>query len=208
MCYLILFFCVRQPAHFFFFFLMIRRPPRSTLFPYTTLFRSLAELPDVEPNVARQPGPVCVPLFDADIAVLKAHENLGARVGVERRLKANFELPRVEVLALDALEARASAYIARGADFRIELRLTALTADEFRGPGGVGFHLRGIRARRDGGGGAQGGERRVGRRRGRRGMDELGPHTVEPGLERPDLGPERGYPALLGRVLGGRASWP
>src|SRR6266487_6671733 len=28
--------------HVFFFFLMIRRPPRSTLFPYTTLFRSLA----------------------------------------------------------------------------------------------------------------------------------------------------------------------
>src|SRR2546426_8020062 len=33
----------------FFFFLMIRRPPRSTLFPYTTLFRSL-----LFPN-----GPVC-----------------------------------------------------------------------------------------------------------------------------------------------------
>src|SRR2546430_8517641 len=32
------------PVHvifLFFFFLMIRRPPRSTLFPYTTLFRSL-----------------------------------------------------------------------------------------------------------------------------------------------------------------------
>src|SRR2546425_6998883 len=29
--------------YFFFFFLMIRRPPRSTLFPYTTLFRSLRE---------------------------------------------------------------------------------------------------------------------------------------------------------------------
>src|SRR2546430_9268757 len=28
----------------FFFFLMIRRPPRSTLFPYTTLFRSGLEL--------------------------------------------------------------------------------------------------------------------------------------------------------------------
>src|SRR5437870_13898492 len=27
-------------SSFFFFFLMIRRPPRSTLFPYTTLFRS------------------------------------------------------------------------------------------------------------------------------------------------------------------------
>src|SRR5256885_11926370 len=30
-----------RPSHsLFFFFLMIRRPPRSTLFPYTTLFRS------------------------------------------------------------------------------------------------------------------------------------------------------------------------
>src|SRR3712207_8804596 len=28
---------------FYFFFLMIRRPPRSTLFPYTTLFRSPAK---------------------------------------------------------------------------------------------------------------------------------------------------------------------
>src|SRR5438034_5775734 len=28
------------PLFIFFFFLMIRRPPRSTLFPYTTLFRS------------------------------------------------------------------------------------------------------------------------------------------------------------------------
>src|SRR2546430_5418164 len=35
-----------MPALLFllFFFLMIRRPPRSTLFPYTTLFRSASEL--------------------------------------------------------------------------------------------------------------------------------------------------------------------
>src|SRR5256885_7041556 len=32
--------CARSPIDPFFFFLMIRRPPRSTLFPYTTLFRS------------------------------------------------------------------------------------------------------------------------------------------------------------------------
>src|SRR5438067_4170236 len=31
----------RSHCLFFFFFLMIRRPPRSTLFPYTTLFRSI-----------------------------------------------------------------------------------------------------------------------------------------------------------------------
>src|SRR5438094_10245130 len=41
-----------------FFFLMIRRPPRSTLFPYTTLFRSLtpakqAELGDVASRLAK-----------------------------------------------------------------------------------------------------------------------------------------------------------
>src|SRR2546421_11603097 len=35
-------------ALFFFFFLMIRRPPRSTLFPYTTLFRSLTWLTPLE----------------------------------------------------------------------------------------------------------------------------------------------------------------
>src|SRR6476620_12454387 len=37
----------------FFFFLMIRRPPRSTLFPYTTLFRSPA-LPHRRPHGARR----------------------------------------------------------------------------------------------------------------------------------------------------------
>src|SRR5688572_31107361 len=31
---------MRPRTDIFFFFLMIRRPPRSTLFPYTTLFRS------------------------------------------------------------------------------------------------------------------------------------------------------------------------
>src|SRR2546422_7853278 len=37
--YLFFFFCCIT-LFLFFFFLMIRRPPRSTLFPYTTLFRS------------------------------------------------------------------------------------------------------------------------------------------------------------------------
>src|SRR2546426_8731867 len=48
-------------SHLFlsFFFLMIRRPPRSTLFPYTTLFRSLrAELSGAPggPTADDQPG--------------------------------------------------------------------------------------------------------------------------------------------------------
>src|ERR1041385_9390293 len=42
-------------AFLLFFFLMIRRPPRSTLFPYTTLFRSvgLDEVPDAPGRRAR-----------------------------------------------------------------------------------------------------------------------------------------------------------
>src|SRR3712207_7305967 len=36
---------------------MIRRPPRSTLFPYTTLFRSLREVPRVTRRQDRRPLP-------------------------------------------------------------------------------------------------------------------------------------------------------
>src|SRR5216684_6250246 len=39
----------------FFFFLMIRRPPRSTLFPYTTLFRSPASPNGTRPPAVRAP---------------------------------------------------------------------------------------------------------------------------------------------------------
>src|SRR5438093_11519677 len=46
---------------FFAFFIMIRRPPRSTLFPYTTLFRSAQTLTDKEYQIMR----------DAAIAVLR-----------------------------------------------------------------------------------------------------------------------------------------
>src|SRR5256885_10084755 len=42
----------------FFFFLMIRRPPRSTLFPYTTLFRSLADGGEVRRRLFRRRLPV------------------------------------------------------------------------------------------------------------------------------------------------------
>src|SRR5256885_6304850 len=38
---------------YYFFFLMIRRPPRSTLFPYTTLFRSV-----IEPLFTRDPAQI------------------------------------------------------------------------------------------------------------------------------------------------------
>src|SRR2546421_9252350 len=61
---------------FFVFFLMIRRPPRSTLFPYTTLFRSLEAGVQV-PQVRDHP--------DHGLAVQLDHEPQHAvRGGVQR----------------------------------------------------------------------------------------------------------------------------
>src|ERR1022692_3068550 len=45
MCLFVVSISCLLPFVLFFFFLMIRRPPRSTLFPYTTLFRSSASPP-------------------------------------------------------------------------------------------------------------------------------------------------------------------
>src|SRR5258707_13006025 len=49
---------------FFFFFLMIRRPPRSTLFPYTTLFRSLQF--DIEAAIGASPDLLVASATGAD----------------------------------------------------------------------------------------------------------------------------------------------
>src|SRR3712207_8435100 len=59
-----------------FFFLMIRRPPRSTLFPYTTLFRSRREGAHAGTSACRlgQPGVV-----EDDVVGARAGERVGVR---------------------------------------------------------------------------------------------------------------------------------
>src|SRR5205807_9606106 len=59
-----------SPFLFFFFFLMIRRPPRSTLFPYTTLFRS---------NGCGRPGRAPERFLPLDITSLLLHVIFDAR---------------------------------------------------------------------------------------------------------------------------------
>src|SRR5256884_29340 len=68
---------VTTPTHaYFFFFLMIRRPPRSTLFPYTTLFRSVSWPPPLAeplswpawPPAQWWPRPARPPAFSPDRA--------------------------------------------------------------------------------------------------------------------------------------------
>src|SRR6476620_12326372 len=58
MCMHLLCICVSLASWylFFFFFLMIRRPPRSTLFPYTTLFRSASRPRRPGAGPRRSPG--------------------------------------------------------------------------------------------------------------------------------------------------------
>src|SRR3712207_7734784 len=48
----------------FFFFLMIRRPPRSTLFPYTTLFRSFEDIVPPVSELAGEPEAALVGVVD------------------------------------------------------------------------------------------------------------------------------------------------
>ena len=50
-----------SPMDFVFFFLMIRRPPRSTLFPYTTLFRSICNLKYYNYYLHEQAALCCTP---------------------------------------------------------------------------------------------------------------------------------------------------
>src|SRR5688572_33000079 len=88
----------------FFFFLMIRRPPRSTLFPYTTLFRSVAaqpgtEVDDREPDAALATRTALEDVVAEDVVVavrseehtseLQSQSNLVCRLLLEKKKKHN-----------------------------------------------------------------------------------------------------------------------
>src|SRR6266576_6897719 len=88
---------------FFFFFLMIRRPPRSTLFPYTTLFRS-RELHRLGPNpkgpfVALNSAALPHELVESE---LFGHER-GAFTGANATRKGAFEAASGGTLFLDEI---------------------------------------------------------------------------------------------------------
>src|SRR2546427_1757865 len=89
----------RQSLSFLFFFLMIRRPPRSTLFPYTTLFRShgrlgcLCRAPAPQPTSRLQIAP-CKALREKDgkrarseehTSELQSQSNLVCRLLLEKK---------------------------------------------------------------------------------------------------------------------------
>src|SRR2546427_7856681 len=79
-----------------FFFLMIRRPPRSTLFPYTTLFRSLLlfQAVDLEKSERHLLGLISQPKSAKDrseehTSELQSQSNLVCRLLLEKKKLVN-----------------------------------------------------------------------------------------------------------------------
>src|SRR2546430_15330138 len=73
---------------FFFFFLMIRRPPRSTLFPYTTLFRSREGFRKKVGSAAdREPERLRSPRSEEHTSELQSQSNLVCRLLLEKKKK-------------------------------------------------------------------------------------------------------------------------
>src|SRR5690242_21849107 len=77
-----------------FFFLMIRRPPRSTLFPYTTLFRSNVkdhllrgrlQITDIATLPASDPTPAALRRSEEHTSELQSHVNLVCRLLLEKK---------------------------------------------------------------------------------------------------------------------------
>src|SRR6266550_5122301 len=85
----------------FFFFLMIRRPPRSTLFPYTTLFRSrrrpgsrrTRESPDPSGPDALGTPPWKTPRSEEHTSELQSRLHLVCRLLLEKK---NVSTPKLE----------------------------------------------------------------------------------------------------------------
>src|SRR4051795_13775877 len=68
-----------------FFFLMIRRPPRSTLFPYTTLFRSPAPGTCPAPCRTRPGGARSPARSEEHTSELQSHSHLVCRLLLEKK---------------------------------------------------------------------------------------------------------------------------
>src|SRR5260221_1820350 len=95
----------RSPPHpaIFFFFLMIRRPPRSTLFPYTTLFRSVVSVLVPMVVVAQQPGAQEIDReaehrgqsrSEEHTSELQSHSDLVCRLLLEKKKNTNKKVHR------------------------------------------------------------------------------------------------------------------
>src|SRR6266403_2552957 len=76
-----------SPFILFFFFLMIRRPPRSTLFPYTTLFRSASRGNGASAAEARFGAPDRRQRSEEHTSELQSRRDIVCRLLLEKKKK-------------------------------------------------------------------------------------------------------------------------
>src|SRR6266851_6672097 len=94
-------------SSFFFFFLMIRRPPRSTLFPYTTLFRSRRQrlakqpcsllcrgVPDRRDRKSTRLNSSHITISYAVFCLKKKNKNTHKRTDIQRKLQETSKFHR------------------------------------------------------------------------------------------------------------------
>src|SRR5260221_2756448 len=101
---------------FVFFFLMIRRPPRSTLFPYTTLFRSTDSRPATCPPAPRAPRPDArAGRSEEHTSELQSHSDLVCRLLLEKKKPPAKTIRRGKIIpprsTTSSTTARASQYL-------------------------------------------------------------------------------------------------
>src|SRR5476651_2814795 len=78
-----------------FFFLMIRRPPRSTLFPYTTLFRSSSRRGPTCRNRSRKRASRCV-RSEEHTSELQSRQYLVCRLLLEKKKQNTLTIFRIK----------------------------------------------------------------------------------------------------------------
>src|SRR2546430_12990157 len=95
---------------------MIRRPPRSTLFPYTTLFRSIPParpLAGTMPRVVPRAAPAS-PRSEEHTSELQSQSNLVCRLLLEKKNKGNHDClhdrPENTILLLNIVESATQLY--------------------------------------------------------------------------------------------------
>src|SRR5438477_9111411 len=100
----------------FFFFLMIRRPPRSTLFPYTTLFRSAAAFNDADGRTASSVvglrtvvtrgvtrPTILATRSEEHTSELQSHVNLVCRLLLEKKKKKTKKKSNIQTKYIDSI---------------------------------------------------------------------------------------------------------
>src|SRR2546430_9607560 len=123
-----LIFCEFMSVYFFFFFfLMIRRPPRSTLFPYTTLFRSSRSEPPAPEGYSNK--------YETSLGSMPRRAARGRRDGGAARPHHDPARGGPDDLLLDARGAVAAG--ARGAAQRHGVGARSLGSGARRAPGRV-----------------------------------------------------------------------